>query len=302
MNDFGHLPVLPVEAIDALAVRAGGRYVDGTIGGGGHARLILDRVGPTGCLLGMDLDPEAIDRLEATLRPAAPNLTLVQAGFSQMEETLADMGWGLVDGILLDLGVSSHQLDASGRGFSFQKDEPLDMRLDPTEGETAAWWVNRLPEKDLADVIYEYGGERASRRIARFIVRARQEKPLTTTRELARVVRRALSRPGGRASRLDPATRTFQALRIKTNRELERLEGFLEQAPRLLRPGGRLVVISFHSLEDRLVKQALTPERRVQAGQTSLMALTPKPLRPGDAEVKANPRARSARLRAGIRL
>ena len=292
---------MPVEAIDALAVREGGRYVDGTIGGGGHARLILDRVGPTGALLGMDLDPEAIGHLEVTLRPEAPNLTLVQAGFSRMEETLADMGWGLVDGILLDLGVSSHQLDASGRGFSFQKDEPLDMRLDPTEGETAAWWVNRLPEKDLADVIYEYGGERASRRIARFIVRARQEKPLTTTRELARVVRRALGRPG-RASRLDPATRTFQALRIKTNRELEHLEGFLEQAPRLLRPGGRLVVISFHSLEDRLVKQALTPERRVQAGRTSLMALTPKPLRPGDAEVAANPRARSARLRAGIRL
>jgi len=292
---------MPAEALEALAVREGGRYVDGTIGGGGHARLILERIGAKGALLGMDRDPEAIRYLEERLVPSAPNLTLVQASFSRMEETLAEMGWGQVDGILLDLGISSHQLEASGRGFSFQRDEPLDMRMDPAEDRTAAFLVNRLIEKDLADVIYQYGEERASRRIARFIVRAREDKPLATTGELARIVRRALGRPR-KHTRLDPATRTFQALRIAVNRELEHLERFLETAPRLLKTGGRLVVISFQSLEDRLVKQALTPRKKAQAGQTGLVALTPKPLRPGEEETAANPRARSARLRAGLKV
>lgn len=292
------------EAMNALNPREGGRYVDCTVGGGGHAKALLSRVGPRGRVLGVDRDPEAIQGLEEVLQPAASNLILRQANFSRLDEVLAGLDWEAVDGMIADLGLSSYQLDRSGRGFSFRRDEPLDMRMDPASGPPASVLVNRLPEKKLADLIFRLGEDRASRRIARAIVQARRKHAFQTAGQLADVVRRSLRRPG-RPPRIDPATRTFQALRLAVNRELESLETFLALAPGLLKEGGRLVVISFHSLEDRLVKRALIPaNRRALEGQTgpALKALFKKPLRPGSEEVAANPRARSAKLRAGERI
>jgi len=291
------------EATEALKVREGGCYVDGTIGGGGHARLLLERVGPGGRVLGLDRDPDSISFLEKTLKPLAPALTLAQGNFSELGDILARLGWNPVDGILLDLGLSSYQLDESGRGFSFQRGEPLDMRMDPGSGRPASEVVNRLPEKELADLIYRYGEERGSRRVARYIVRARREKPIESSLELAELVRRALSRPG-RPPRIDPSTRTFMALRLYVNDELGHLERFLKVAPSLLKPGGVLVVISFHSLEDRLVKQAFVSPKRKTAetdAKCFLVAVYKKPLQPSAEEIAGNPRARSAKLRAGVK-
>jgi 16S rRNA (cytosine1402-N4)-methyltransferase len=298
--EFSHQPVMLSEAITALNVREGGFYVDGTIGGGGHTREILDRVGSKGTVLGLDRDPEAIRYLKEALRPTAPNLILRQGNFSRLDEYLIELGGETVDGILLDLGVSSFQLEQSSRGFTFLNDEPLDMRMDPDAGSPASDLVNRLPEKELADLIYRYGEERASRRIARGIVWARKEKPITSTAELARQVRRSLYRPGHR-SRIDPATRTFMALRLAVNNELGHLEKFLALAPQVIKPHGRMVIISFHSLEDRLVKRALVQPMRAKDQTGILVALFKKPLRPESEEVARNPRARSARLRAGER-
>jgi len=298
--EFSHQPVMLSEAITALNVREGGFYVDGTIGGGGHTRAILERVGSNGTVLGLDRDSEAIRYLHEALSPTAPNLILRQGNFSRLNEYLNELGEETVDGILLDLGVSSFQLEQSSRGFTFLKDESLDMRMNPDEGSPASDLVNRLSEKELADLIYQYGEERASRRIARGIVWARKQQPITSTAELARLVRRSLYRPGNRP-RIDPATRTFMALRLAVNDELGHLERFLALAVNVIKPYGRVVIISFHSLEDRLVKRALVPPMRAKDQTGILAALYKKPLRPEPEEVARNPRARSARLRAGER-
>jgi 16S rRNA (cytosine1402-N4)-methyltransferase len=285
--DFGHTPVLLAETLELLDVRPGGFYVDGTLGLGGHAREILRRSAPHGRLLGLDRDAETLERARAALAPFGERVRLGHADFRELPELLAGEQ---PDGILLDLGVSSLQLDSPERGFSFRHEGPLDMRLDRSHGPSAAELVNRLPERELADLIHRYGEERAARRVARAIVAARARRRLTTTLELAELVRGAVGR--GRPG-LHPATRTFQALRIGVNRELEGLERALGAAARLLAPGGRLAVIAFHSLEDRQVKQAFRSLR----GE-GFQLLTRKPLRPGLAELGANPRARSARLRA----
>jgi 16S rRNA (cytosine1402-N4)-methyltransferase len=303
-----HLPVLLAESLELLAVRPGGLYVDGTLGLGGHASEVLRRSAPDGRFLGVDKDGETLERAMARLAPFGPRARFAQADFREIPELLAG---ALADGILLDLGVSSVQLDSAERGFSFQADGPLDMRMDRTRGETAAEVVNRTRERDLADLIFRFGEERGSRRIARAITRAREHGPIRTTAELAEVVRRAA--PRGRPG-LHPATRTFQALRIHVNQELSALGAALTAlarrlavggrlvAPALsalaecLAPGGRLVVIAFHSLEDREVKHTF---RALATGGFRL--LTKKPIRPGAPELHANPRARSARLRAVAR-
>ena len=283
-----HLPVLLSESLELLAVRGGGFYVDGTVGLGGHAAEVLRRSAPDGRLLGVDRDAEALGRAREALAPFASRVRLAQADYRDLPALLGDER---ADGILLDLGVSSLQLDSPERGFSFRQDGPLDMRLDRSQGETADELVNRLREKELADVIFRYGEEPASRRIARAIVRAR---PIHRTATLAEVVRRAA--PRGRRPGLHPATRTFQALRIRVNRELDELAGALASLAGCLAPGGRLAVIAFHSLEDREVKQVF---RELARGGYRL--LTKKPVRPGEEEVRRNPRARSARLRAVAR-
>ena len=299
----GHVPVMLREVLEALVPVVGGRYVDGTIGEGGHARALLDRIGPRGTVLGLDQDPDVIDRLRRTMGDTASNLILRRSNFSRLEEVLSDLGWEAIDGMILDLGIGTHQLEGSGRGFSFNLDEPLDMRMDPDAGPPASQLVNRMPEPRLADLIYEYGEEHGSRRVARAIARERQKRRIETSAHLADVVRRALSRPG-RPPRIDPATRTFQALRVAVNRETEHLDRILAEAPRLIRPGGRAVFLSFHSLEDRRVKLALRRGRRADADHTgpALRALYKKPLRPSPEETDENPRARSAKLRAGERV
>jgi 16S rRNA (cytosine1402-N4)-methyltransferase len=280
-----HEPVLLAECLEALAVRPGGFYVDGTVGLGGHARAILEASAPDGRLLGVDRDSEALAHAQQALAPFGERARLEHAEFAGVPELLGD---SRADGILLDLGTSSLQLDSAERGFSFQADGPLDMRMDRSQHETAAEAVNRLPEPRLADVLHFLGEEPAARRVARAIVAARRRAPLRTTGELAAVVRRAAHRRPG----LDPATRTFQALRIHVNRELLGLADTLARLAACLAPGGRLAVISFHSLEDREVKQSF---RALEPG--GFRALLRKPLRPGDEEVRKNPRARSAKLR-----
>jgi 16S rRNA (cytosine1402-N4)-methyltransferase len=283
----GHEPVLLRETLELLAVRPGGSYADGTVGLGGHAAEVLRRSAPDGRLLAVDRDPEALELSRERLAEFGPRVRLEHADWKDLPALLGDER---PQGVLLDLGVSSLQLDTPERGFSFRADGPLDMRMDRTGGPTAADVVNRMPESELADVLYQLGEEHASRRIARAIVRARQRVHLRTTGELADLVRGAAGRPRGRG--LDPATLTFQALRIYVNRELEGLRPALEEIAARLAPGGRLAVIAFHSLEDREVKNAF---RDLARGDYRL--LTRKPLRPSDEEVTRNPRARSARLR-----
>jgi 16S rRNA (cytosine1402-N4)-methyltransferase len=287
-SDAGHVSVLLAETLELLAVRPGGLYVDGTVGLGGHAAAVLRASSPDGRLLGLDRDGETLERARARLAEFGDRVRLEQGDYREIPERLAGER---ADGILLDLGVSSAQLDEAGRGFSFQAEGPLDMRMDRSEGATAALLVNRMRESELVRLIHEYGEEPAARRIARAIVFARGRKPIETTTELADIVRRAAPRRrrGGR----DPATRTFQALRIRVNRELEGLGEALERAALCLEPGGRLAVIAFHSLEDRAAKEAF---RALVA--RGFRTLTRKPVRPGEAELRANPRARSARLRA----
>ncbi|HET8562670.1 MAG TPA: 16S rRNA (cytosine(1402)-N(4))-methyltransferase RsmH, partial [Candidatus Binatia bacterium] len=248
MDDSPHQPVLYKEIIHALQPRRGGRYVDGTLGAGGHARGILDVCAPDGQLLGLDLDPQALALARKTLAPYEGRTHLAQASYTSLSTQLAQLGWDTVDGILLDLGASSMQFDTPERGFSFQTDAPLDMRFGPSVSQTAADLVNELSERELADLIHQYGEERESRKIARAILKAR---PLHTTRELAAVIETVSPRRG---DRLHPATRTFQALRIAVNEELASLREGLPQAVSALASGGRLAVISFHSLEDRIIK------------------------------------------------
>ena len=286
-----HVPVLPAEVVHYLDPQPGQVFVDCTVGTGGHTRLLAERVQPGGRVIGLDQDAAMLDL--ARPRLAGLPVTLVHASFDQLRDVLREQGLTAVDGVLADLGVSSDQLDNPARGLSFQQDGPLDMRLDPSRGATAADLLRRLPERELADLIFRYGEERFSRRIARRIVEARQREPLTTTGQLADLVRRSVPRPKGRAG-IDPATRTFQALRIAVNDELGALERLLAQLPDGVRPGGRVALISFHSLEDRPVKQAL---RRPEVWEV----LTKKPVTAGEDEVRTNPRARSAKLRAARR-
>ncbi len=287
------MPVLLEEVLELLRPRSGGLYVDGTLGLGGHAAELLRRSAPDGRLLGLDRDAEALALARQALAPFGARVRFEQCDFRHGQHLL---GTAFADGVLLDLGISSLQLDDAARGFSFRHDGPLDMRLDRSAGTTAAEVVNQTREDELADVIYRFGEERASRRIARAIVAARRVKRFETTLELADVVRRS----AGRARRpgLDPATRTFQALRIHVNRELEQLGEALSAWAHRLHVDGRLAVIAFHSLEDREVKQAF---RALQA-EGGFEIVTRRPLRPGAAEVERNPRARSARLRVLRRL
>lgn len=301
-----HIPVLLQETIEALAVRAGGRYIDGTLGGGGHAVGLLHASQPDGRLLGLDADPAAVTRAQQRLAVFGPRAMLVQARFDEMEAVARAHAFAPVDGIVLDLGLSSDQLADAARGFSFGGGA-LDMRFDPARGIPASVIVNEWDAGDLADLFYHYGEERASRAIARAIERAR---PVETAEQLARIVERAVGR-GGR--RIHPATRIFQALRIEVNDELGALQRALPQAVRLLRPGGRLAVIAFHSLEDRIVKTFFRDESRdcvcppqrpacTCAHRATLKAVTHKPVTPGRSEARANPRARGAKLRVAERL
>jgi 16S rRNA (cytosine1402-N4)-methyltransferase len=291
-----HVPVLTAETLQQLRPERGGLFVDCTVGLGGHSRALLE-AGATR-VVGLDRDLQALAVARATLAPWADRVELVHADYRALDEVLDRHGIGLVDGALADLGVSSMQLDAPGRGFSFQRDEPLDMRMDTTSGDTAADLVARSTERVLADAIYAYGEERFSRRIARAIVEARRAEPIATTGGLAAIVRRALPRRGH--VRIDPATRTFQALRIWVNHELDGLDRFLVAAVRRLRIGARLVVISFHSLEDRIVKHTLRALQ--QSRDAGVKVLTRKPVVPADDEMRRNPRARSAKLRAAERM
>jgi len=285
---------MTAEVLHHLRPEGGGVFVDCTLGLGGHARALLEAGAAR--LIGLDRDPQALARAGDTLSPWRDRVDLVHADYRALADILDARHLAVVDGALADLGVSSMQFDEAGRGFSFQRDEPLDMRMDQSAGETAADLVARSTERDLADAIFQYGEERFSRRIARAIVTARQETPVDTTGRLASIVRRAIPRRG--YARIDPATRTFQAMRIWVNRELEGLDRFLETAMRRLRAGARLVVITFHSLEDRIVKHTL---RGLEAGGAGVRVLTKKPIVPSDDEITRNPRARSAKLRAAER-
>jgi 16S rRNA (cytosine1402-N4)-methyltransferase len=267
-------------------------FVDATVGAGGHARLLAERLAPAGRLIGLDQDAGMLELARERFRELP--VTLVHANFDRLPQLLRELGVEAVDGLLADLGVCSDQLDEAGRGLSFQQPGPLDMRLDPRHGETAADLLRRLNERDLADLIFVYGEERFSRRIARKIVETRKRAPLETTEELASLVRQCVPRPKGHRHVIDPATRVFQALRIAVNDELGALDRLLEALPRCLRPGGRAAVISFHSLEDRRVKHAFR-DRAVWE------PLTRKPVQAGEDEVRDNPRARSAKLRAAVK-
>jgi 16S rRNA (cytosine1402-N4)-methyltransferase len=291
-----HVPVLTAEVLRQLRPERGGLFVDCTVGLGGHSRALLE-AGATR-VLGLDRDEDALAQARATLSSFADRVDLEHADYRSIEDVLDRRGIALVGGALADLGVSSMQFDEPGRGFSFQRDEPLDMRMDRGSGQTAADLVASSTEQELADTIYAYGEERFSRRIARALVAARREAPIDTTGRLASIVRRAVPVRG--YARIDPATRTFQAFRIWVNRELEGLDRFLEAAARRLQIGARLVVITFHSLEDRIVKHTL----RALAGSedATLRVLTKKPLIADEDEVRRNPRARSAKLRAAEKL
>ena len=310
-----HQSVLFHETLTHLAVTPGGSYIDGTVGAGGHAHGILTAAGPTGRLLGLDQDPTALALAGERLAEFGDRAVLVHANFAALGEVAPRFGFLAVEGVLLDLGVSSMQLDTPERGFSFMVEAPLDMRMDPTSGQpTAADLVNDLPEGELADLIYRYGEERDSRRIARRIAAERQMAPIATTSRLAAIVLAAVGgRPAGPQGRIHPATRTFQALRIAVNAELDVLPVALDAAVGLLQPGGRLAVLAFHSLEDRIVKQFISREVKgcicppefplCQCGRSPrLRPISKGAIQADDAEIQHNPRARSVRLRVAERL
>ena len=291
-----HIPVMTAEVLQFLRPEQGGLFVDCTVGLGGHSRALLEA--GASHVIGFDRDLDALARARETLAPWGDRVELVHADYRAIGEVLDSRQIAHVDGALADLGVSSMQFDAPGRGFSFQRDEPLDMRMDRTGGETAADLIAHASERDLADSIFQFGEERFSRRIARALVAARHQAPIDTTGRLATIVRRAIPHRGGHV-RIDPATKTFQALRIWVNRELDGLDRFVETASRRLRAGACLVAITFHSLEDRIVKHTL---RALQQRDGLVQVLTRKPLVPTGEEVDRNPRARSAKLRAAERM
>ena len=284
-----HIPVLLDEIVQWLAPHPGGVFVDGTLGGGGHTRALAERVGPEGLVIALDRDPEAIARAEEGL--VGLPVKLVHGNFCDLPEVLRDLEIAAVDGVVLDLGMSSDQLADIERGFSFSATGPLDLRFDPSRGEPAWRLVNRLSAQHLADVIYRYGEERYSRRIAQEIVEQRRTKPIQTSADLAELVRRCVPAPR-HGPRIDPATRTFQALRIAVNEELKALEIALRRIPDCLRHEGRMAVISFHSLEDRRVKEAFRDDPHWEV-------LTKKPILPQPREIDENPRSRSAKMRVG---
>lgn len=288
MTAFDHTPVLLGEVLEYLCPVSGGLYADVTVGGGGHARAILERSAPDGRLVGTDRDPSALEAAGKALTSYGDRVTLRKARIRDLSEVLASLGIDQVDGIVADLGVSSAQLDQQNRGFSLAKDGAIDMRMDPTEGETALELIGRTNAEELADVIYRYGEEGRSRRIARSLRHAYEEGELETTADLRRAVHRAT---GPRRGRIDTATKTFQALRIAVNDELSELESLLEQLPTVLRAGGVAAVISFHSLEDRMVKHSFRDNEH-------LTPLTKRPVIASDEERQNNPRSRSAKLRA----
>lgn len=316
MSELSHVPVLADEVIALLAPRPGCVTCDGTLGGGGHTRLILEASGPDGRVIGIDRDPDALSRARAALGPLADRVVFVHGTFGDIDAVLAAPDARAIagdppglDGILVDLGTSSPQLDDPGRGFSFVRPGPIDMRMDPTRGETAMDLLRRLDVHELTVILREYGEERYAPRIARHLKDAVAEDRLHTTVELAEVIAEAIPSGSRRRMRIHPATRTFQALRIAVNAELDQLARFLEVFPALLAPGGRCAVISFHSLEDRMVKQrfrdlawssSLPPQLAAEAGERSepiCRPITRKPVVPGDDEIARNPRARSAKLR-----
>ena len=303
---LAHQPVLYQEIIHALHPKSTGYYVDGTLGAGGHAAGLLAGSEPGGKLLGLDVDPQAIELACQNLAPFGERACLIRASYTSLPDQLAALGWNKVDGILLDLGASSMEFDTPERGFSFLTDGPLDMRFDPSNPLTAAVIVNTWPEDELVDVLFRYGEERASRRIAHAIQRAR---PINGTRQLASVIEKAIGRHGSH----HPATQTFQALRIAVNGELESLEKTLPLAVQALGPGGRLAVISFHSLEDRLVKEFFRLESRdcicpprqpvcTCGHKASILEITRRPITPAEEEINRNSRARSAKLRVAEKL
>jgi 16S rRNA (cytosine1402-N4)-methyltransferase len=302
MNDSPHQPVLYKEIIHALQPKRGGRYVDGTVGAGGHARGILEACAPDGQLLGLDVDPQALALARETLAPYEQRIHLVHTSYTTLTAQLKNLKWDAVDGIVLDLGASSMQFDTPERGFSFQNDAPLDMRFGPHAPQTAADIVNTYSERELADLIYEYGEDRDSRKIARAIM---NKRPLHTTRELVAAIEAVSPRRG---DRVHPATKTFQALRIAVNDELASIKIVLPQAVASLSVGGRLAVISFHSLEDRIVKEFFREQSKALVNppyeqlyeverQAIIKEVHRKPIMPSEEEIKSNPRARSAKLR-----
>ena len=291
-----HQAVLTAEVLTFLAPQRGGLFVDCTVGLGGHARVLLEHGASR--VIGLDRDREALSQAHTALSAWAEHVELHHANYKDVDAVLDASQISSVDGVLADLGVSSLHLDGEGRGFSFRRDEPLDMRMDQSTGQTAADLIRNTSEQTLADIIFKYGEERQSRRIARAIVEARRTSPVTSTGDLASIVRRSLRRKG--YTRIDPATRTFQAIRIWVNQELDGLEGVLEAMCRRLRTGARLVVISFHSLEDRIVKHTFRALER--GGEVAIRVLTKRPVIPQDEEVERNPRARSAKLRVAERV
>ena len=305
-----HEPVMRSEVLAQLAVQAGGRYIDATVGDGGHTRALLEAMGPTGRLLGLDRDAGALADTQERLADWSAQCAWVHSNFSDLQRVAVEQGFEQVDGVFFDLGVRSDQLDRAERGFSFMQDGPLDMRMDRSEARTAADLVNQLPEADLARLLWRYGDERGARRIAAAVVRRRAEQPFRTTGELAQTVSDAR---GGRRGKRHPATRSFMALRMAVNEELAAIEAGLAQAFELVRPGGRIAVLTYHSVEDRLVKQlfarhvgrweSLQAGGRTWLGEAPRMArITRKPLIPQMAEVAENPRARSAQLRVVERM
>jgi 16S rRNA (cytosine1402-N4)-methyltransferase len=312
---YRHITAMPEEAVTQLNCQPGKTYVDGTIGGCGHARKICAQIQPGGCLVGVDQDQDAIANARTVLAPYQERITLhlVHGNFSHLSDILSQLGITAVDGILLDLGISLHHLMDSGRGFSFQREEPLDMRMNAQADQTAADLVNCSSAAGLEKIFREYGEERYAGRIARAVVAQRRQAPISSSRELAELVRRAIPRSKAASQTIHPATRVFMALRIAVNRELEVLQQFLATVLDLLRPKGRLCILAFHSLEDRIVKQWINAQAKgctcppdfphCTCGRLpTLRRLTPKPLRPGAAEVEENPMARSTRLRAAEKL
>lgn len=308
---YRHVPVMVKEVVEYLNCLPGKTYVDGTLGGGGHAKAILGTIGSNGSLIGIDRDPDAIAHAGKSLHSFKPNVQIFHDNFTNLPEILSRLHITGVDGILLDLGLSLYQLEGSGRGFSFMRDEPLDMRMNPKQGQTAATLVNRLSKKRLADLITRYGEEPWAARIAGSIVDSRHRQAIRSSLQFAEIVKKAIPAQY-RRRRIHPATRTFQAIRIAVNQELETLEKFLDEAVNLLNPGGRLCILSFHSLEDRIVKERFKVLARgctcppdfpmcVCGKVPQISILTKRPVRPGQAEVQANPMARSAKLRAAER-